>query len=167
MQLLVSTKPLLRTTSCTYHDESWWGQSSWAWRLLSPKFKLRTILFSTITASLKRVGYSLSWDGGEQPSSQGTLSQMHPTTYPLCNSLYWFSWPLSAQTVPGPYPTYLSKIWALKEYLATHKQPTVLLIFFFLSSIDFPFPIWRIMNCNNNNCRKLQDFQAEGSLLPC
>lgn len=39
--------------------------------------------------------------------------------------------------------------------------------FFFLSSIDFPFSLWRIMNCNSNNCRKLQDFQAERSLLPC
>lgn len=65
---------------------------------------------------------------------------MHATTYPLCNSLYWFSWLLSAQIVPGPYPTFLSKDRALKEYLATHKQPAVLLIFFFFSSLPLTFP---------------------------
>lgn len=40
----------------------------------------------------------------------------------------------------APTLHFYQKIWALKEYLATHKQPAVLLIFFFFFSLPLTFP---------------------------
>lgn len=79
--------------------------------------------------------------GGEQPQSQGALPQVYKTRCPLFSALGWFPWPLPERTLPGPYPTVLSKTCQLKDQLATQEQPSLSLILFFLSPIAFAFAL--------------------------